>query len=127
MERRGWSRSRASGMGLIPAAGGRAVPTNGRHFTRRCSPPRCADPPGPNASFTLRPPRDVPSVAPAPSQTLIPPSGNVAPPATKGPLLQSPATNLGTQAHAAPSAPAALAVPPGQGALAVSARFGRDL
>ena len=76
-------------------------------------------------SFTLRPPRDVPSVAPAPSQTLIPPSGNVAPPAAKGPLLQSPAANVG--AHAAPSAPAALAVPPGQGALAVSARFGRDL
>jgi hypothetical protein len=41
-------------------------------------------------------------------------------------LLQSPAANVGAQAHA-PSAPAALAVPPGQGALAVSARFGRDL
>jgi hypothetical protein len=79
---------------------------------------------GSDSSFTLRPPRDVPSVPPAPSQTLIPPSGNVAPPAAKGPLLQSPAANLGTQAHAAPSA---LAVPPGQGALAVSARFGRDL
>ncbi len=77
---------------------------------------------GSDSSFTLRPPRDVPSVPPA-----IPPSGNVAPPAAKGPLLQSPAANLGTQAHAAPSAPAALAVPPGQGALAVSARFGRDL
>ena len=84
-------------------------------------------PQGSDSSFTLRPPRDVPSVPPAPSQTLIPPSGNVAPPAAKGPLLQSPGTNLGTQAHAAPSAPAALAVPPGQGALAVSARFGRDL
>ena len=82
---------------------------------------------GSDSSFTLRPPRDVPSVPPAPSQTLIPPSGNVAPPAAKGPLLQSPAANPGTQAHAAPSAPAALAVPPGQGALAVSARFGRDL
>src|SRR5438067_2176720 len=81
---------------------------------------------GSDSSFTLRPPRDVPSVPPAPSQTLIPPSGNMAP-AAKGPLLQSPAANLGTQAHAAPSAPAALAVPPGQGALAVSARFGRDL
>jgi hypothetical protein len=82
---------------------------------------------GSDSSFTLRPPRDVPSAPPAPSQTLVPPSGNVAPPAAKGPLLQSPAANLGTQAHAAPSAPAALAVPPGQGALAVSARFGRDL
>jgi hypothetical protein len=82
---------------------------------------------GSDSSFTLRPPRDVPSVPPAPAQTLIPPSGNVAPPAAKGPLLQPPAANLGVQAHAAPSAPAAPAVPPGQGALAVSARFGRDL
>ena len=82
---------------------------------------------GSDSSFTLRPPRDVPSVPPAPAQTLIPPSGNVAPPAAKGPLLQPPAVNLGVQAHAAPSAPAAPAVPPGQGALAVSARFGRDL
>ena len=82
---------------------------------------------GPDNSFTLRPPRDVPSVPPGPGQTLIPPSGNVAPPATKGPLLQPPAANLGTQAHAAPTAPVAPAVPAGQGALAVSARFGRDL
>jgi hypothetical protein len=82
---------------------------------------------GSDSSFTLRPPRDVPSVPPAPAQTLIPPSGNVAPPAAKGPLLQPPAVNLGVQAHATPSAPAAPAVPPGQGALAVSARFGRDL
>jgi hypothetical protein len=80
-------------------------------------------------SFTLRPPRDVPSVPPGPAQSSIPPSGNVAPPAApKGPLLQSPAAaNPGTQAHAAPNAPPALAVLPGQGALAVSARFGRDL
>src|SRR5262249_58303176 len=58
-----------------------------------------------------------------PSQSLIPPSGNVAP---KGPLLQSlPATpNPGAQAHAAPSAPS---IPPGQGVLALSARFGHDL
>jgi len=74
---------------------------------------------GPDA-FTLRPPRDVPSVPPGPAQSLIPPSGNVAP---KGPLLQSlpAAANPGAQAHAAPSVPA------GQGALAVSARFGHDL
>jgi hypothetical protein len=39
------------------------------------------------------PPRDVPSVPPAPD--LIPPSGNVAPPAAKGPLLQPPAANPG--------------------------------
>ncbi len=80
---------------------------------------------GPDSSFTLRPPRDVPSVPPA--QTLIPPSGNVAPPAAKGPLVQPPAANSGGQAHVAPTAPVALAVPPGQGALAVSARFGREL
>jgi hypothetical protein len=80
-------------------------------------------------SFTLRPPRDVPSVPPVPPQSSIPPSGNVAPSAApKGSLLQSPAAaNPAAQAHAAPSAPAAPAVPPGQGALAVSARFGRDL
>jgi hypothetical protein len=78
-------------------------------------------------SFTLRPPRDVPSVPPGPPQNSMPPSGNVAPPvAPKGPLLHSPA-NPAAQAHAAPNAPAAPAVPPGQGALAVSARFGRDL
>jgi hypothetical protein len=80
-----------------------------------------------DSSFTLRPPRDVPSVPPGPAQSLIPPSGNVAPSvAPKGPLLQSlpAAANPGAQAHAAPSAPT---VPAGQGALAVSARFGRDL
>ena len=78
-------------------------------------------------SFTLRPPRDVPSVAPP--QNSIPPSGSVAPPAAaKGPLLQSPAAaNPAAQAHAAPNASATPVVPPGHGALAVSARFGRDL
>jgi hypothetical protein len=80
-------------------------------------------------SFTLRPPRDVPSVPPGPAQSSIPPSGNVGPPAApKGPLLQSPAAaNPPAHSHVAPNAPAAPAVPPGQGALAVSARFGRDL
>jgi hypothetical protein len=74
----------------------------------------------PDSSFTLRPPKDVPSVPPGPAQSLIPPSGNVAP---KGPTLQSlpPASNPMGQVHAPP------AVPAGQGALAVSARFGRDL
>ena len=76
-------------------------------------------------SFTLRPPRDVPSVAPGPAQSLIPPSGNLATP--KGPMLQSlpPANNPGVQGHPAQTTTAAL--PAGQGALAVSARFGRDL
>jgi hypothetical protein len=75
---------------------------------------------GSDSAFTLRPPRDVPSV---PSQSTIPPSGNVAP---KGPTLQSlpPAANPGAQSHVVPTVPA---VPAGQGALTVSARFGRDL
>jgi hypothetical protein len=71
-----------------------------------------------------RPPADVPSVPPGPAQSLIPPSGNIAPTVTpRAPSLQSlsPAGNAGVQVHAAPI------VPPGQGALALSARFGRDL
>jgi hypothetical protein len=76
-------------------------------------------------TFTLRPPRDVPSVPPGPAQSLIPPSGNVAPSsAPKGPLLQSLPANPGAPAHAAVNVPS---VPAGQGALAVSARFGHDL
>jgi hypothetical protein len=71
-----------------------------------------------------RPPADVPSVPPGPSQNLIPPSGNIAPTVTpRAPSLQSlpPAANAGVPVHTAPI------VPPGQGALALSARFGRDL
>ena len=76
-------------------------------------------------TFTLRPPRDVPSVPPGPAQSLIPPSGNVAPSAApKGPLLQSLPANPGAPVHAAVNVPS---VPAGQGALAVSARFGHDL
>src|SRR5262249_13453699 len=72
-----------------------------------------------------RRPRDVPSAPPAPAQSLIPPSGNVAPSAApKGPLLQSLPANPGAPAHAAVNVPS---VPAGQGALAVSARFGHDL
>src|SRR5882757_9925996 len=78
----------------------------------------------------LRPPGDVPSVPPA--QGLVAPSaapgaGPTPPapnsPAPKGPMLQSlpPAP---VQLHAAPAMPS---VPAGQGTLAVSARFGRDL
>ena len=77
-----------------------------------------------DGSFTLRPPKDVPSVPAGPAPSAIPPSGNVAP---KGQMLQSlpSANNPAVQAHVAPAA--AAIVPPGQGALAVSARFGRDL
>jgi hypothetical protein len=69
----------------------------------------------------LRPPGDVPGVAPAPSPAPAHPnpSGAAAP---KGPMLQSlpPAANPG-QVHVTPQAS------PGQGTLALSARFGRDL
>jgi len=69
-----------------------------------------------------RPPADVPSVPPGPAQSLAPPAAAPTPP--KGPMLQSlppPAAPA-----AAPSQSAA-AVPAGQGALAVSARFGKEL
>ena len=78
----------------------------------------------------LRPPADVPGVPPGPAQNLAPPSGDAAAP--KGPLLQS----LPPATAPAPSAPrvapqaapqAAPALPNGQVALALSARFGRDL
>ena len=72
----------------------------------------------------VRPPNDVPSVPPGPAQPLTPPpSGHPAPASPKGPLQQSPPPAGGPAAapQAAPN------VPTGQGALAVSARFGRDL
>jgi len=72
----------------------------------------------------VRPPNDVPSVPPGPAQNITPPAATAAPtPAPKGPPLQSlpPAGNPGASAHAVAT------VPSGQGALAVSARFGRDL
>jgi hypothetical protein len=70
----------------------------------------------------LRPPADIPMV-PGPAQSLAPPSGP--PPAPKGPMLQSlppPATPAPTPSHSQTPA-----VPSGQVALAVTARFGRDL
>ncbi len=79
-------------------------------------PPRPADFPAP------RPPADVPGLAPGTTQSLAPP-GAGAPAAPKGPLLQSlPPASSAPAAH-----PPAPAVPAGQVALAVSARFGRDL
>ena len=72
----------------------------------------------------VRPPNDVPSVPPGPAQNITPPAATTAPaPVPKGPTLQSlpPAGNPGASAHAVAT------VPSGQGALAVSARFGRDL
>jgi hypothetical protein len=75
-----------------------------------------------------RPPGEVPAAA---SPTVVPPaapapSANAAAP--KGPMLQSlPSTPA--QLHSAPAAAAGAmpVVPPGQGSLSVSARFGRDL
>jgi hypothetical protein len=71
----------------------------------------------------VRPPADIPGGSLGPAQSLAPPTET--PAAPKGPLLQS------LPAPAAPSAPArtqtAPAMPSGQAALAVTARFGRDL
>jgi hypothetical protein len=72
----------------------------------------------------LRPPNDVPSVPPGAAQSIAPPPGSTATPVLpKGPMLQSlpPAGNPGVQGNSSP------AVPFGQAALALSARFGRDL
>jgi hypothetical protein len=69
----------------------------------------------------LRPPIDVPSAPPA--QGIAPPNpSSPAPAAPKGPMLQSlpPAANPGP-------VPAVPTLPAGQGALALSARFGREL
>jgi hypothetical protein len=76
-----------------------------------------------DATPMLRPPNDVPSVPPGPAQSIAPPNpSSPAPLAPKGPMLQSlPPAAAPAQVHAVPTLPA------GQGALALSARFGRDL
>ena len=73
-----------------------------------------------DATPMLRPPNDVPSAPP--TQSIAPANPN-SPAAPKGPMLQSlpPAASPGPVLHAVPTLPA------GQGALALSARFGRDL
>jgi hypothetical protein len=76
-----------------------------------------------DATPMLRPPNDIPSVPPNAAPLLAPPSpSSPAPPAPKGPMLQSlpPAANPGP-VHAVPM------LAPSQGALALSAGFGRDL
>jgi hypothetical protein len=81
------------------------------------------------APSPLRPPGDVPSAPPsspqnAPTAAPAAPSGSAAP---KGPMLQS-LTPSNVQLHSGPATVATIpAVPAGQGALAVTARFGRDL
>src|SRR5262245_10153406 len=70
----------------------------------------------------LRPPADVPSAPPAQTQNVAPANPNPSNVAPKGPMLQSlPPQGGAPQVHAMP------VVPPGQAALTVSARFGRDL
>jgi len=69
-----------------------------------------------------RPPGDVPGATPGPAQDIAPPGAPAGEPAPKGPSLQSLPPN--TRAAAPPAAPA---IPAGQAALVLSARFGRDL
>src|SRR5882672_175732 len=77
----------------------------------------------------LRPPSDVPSMVPGSGPTLAPSPAAPNSAAPKGPMLQS-LPPSSAQLHSGPAAapmPGGPAVPAGQGALAVSARFGRDL
>jgi hypothetical protein len=73
-----------------------------------------------NSQSAPRPPNDVPGVPPGPAQSITPPAPSATP---RGPAVQSlpQAANPALQVHAMP------VVPPGQGSLALSARFGRDL
>jgi len=74
-----------------------------------------------NMQPVQRPPADVPAV-PGPAQSLAP-SSSPAPAAPKGPMLQS----LPPAAAPVPTPSPSAAAASGQVALAVSARFGRDL
>src|SRR6266545_2876463 len=79
-----------------------------------------------NITPVPRPPSDVPGGTPGPAQSLAPPTGPAATPsapAPKGPMLQSlpPAGNTPAATNPAPSATS------GQAALALSAKFGRDM
>ena len=76
------------------------------------------------AAPLLRPPVDVPSAPPAAAPT--PPSTAPNSAAPKGPMLQS-LPPSGAQAHPGTTVATVPAVPAGQAALAVSARYGRDL
>jgi hypothetical protein len=69
-----------------------------------------------------RPPGDVPGATPGPAQDLAPPGGNVAPPAPKGPMLQSLPPS-----RPVPSVNQVPGLPIGQASLTLAARFGRDL
>lgn len=69
------------------------------------------------------PPAAIPDVPSGPAISLAPPSGPAAAPALPAPLTQPPVANV------APPAPSPLQTPaaPAQGALALSARYGKDL
>src|SRR5262245_53841536 len=78
-----------------------------------------------NITPVPRPPSEVPGSTPGPAQNIAPPPGPAATPAQpapKGPMLQSlpPAGNTPAASTPAPSGS-------GQGSLALSAKFGRDL
>lgn len=70
------------------------------------------------------PPANIPDVPSGPAISLAPPSGPAAAPALPAPLLQPPVANV-----PAPAASPVQAAPtgPAQGALALSARYGKDL
>jgi hypothetical protein len=75
--------------------------------------------------FTDRPPPIPPEsvpVAPADAMSLAPPSGPAAVPNLPAPLLQAPVAAIPSISAPAPSAPT-----PGQGVLALTARYGKDL
>ena len=70
------------------------------------------------------PPANIPDVPSGPAISLAPPSGPAAAPALPAPLLQPP---VATMTPSAPSPVPSNPVTPAQGALALSARFGKDL
>src|ERR1700716_481194 len=81
------------------------------------------------AAPLLRPPVDVPSAPPAAAPTPLSTAPSSAAPnsaAPKGPMLQS-LPPSGAQVHPVTTVATVPAVPAGQAALAVSARYGRDL
>src|SRR3954465_3256882 len=69
----------------------------------------------------IRPPADIPGAAPDATQSLAPPTATPAPP-PKASLLKPPPPAATPAPHPGPAG-----APSGQAALAVAARFGRDL
>jgi len=69
------------------------------------------------------PPANIPDIPSGPAISLAPPSGPAAAPALPAPLLQPPVANVPLQTPA----PVQASPAPAQGALALSARYGKDL